>query len=127
MQHLKALLIEFLNKKDITNGDVILTSIISSALFLVIISLLKPLKSYFIKLFSKISNSIKKKIRYYKGKVTFNDLIEIENKQKKGLKLSKRKKELLDKNHKIIRDSLSKISFNINNFPNINDFKIDKK
>lgn len=127
MQHLKALLIEFLNKKDITNGDVILTSIISSALFLVIISLLKPLKSYFIKLFNKISNSIKKKIRYYKGRVTFNDLIEIENKQKKGLKLSKREKELLDKNHKIIRDSLSKISFNINNFPNINDFKIDKK
>ena len=101
--------IGFLNKHNLTAGDVILTSIISTIATMIVIFLFKSYVLEWLKsAFSKPKAYVDKKLRWRKGKLTIGELIELQRKKEAGESLRADEERLLATHERKVIEILAK-------------------
>lgn len=106
-------IINFLNNRQLSAGETILTSVISSLIFLFIVTMFKSIVLNF---YHKCKSKIQTKYRRYQGKLTTRELIELERKHKSGLPLSKKEAKILAEHHQKLATLITQNSDIIKNF-----------
>lgn len=102
-------IIDFLNNKDMTRLDIIITSISVTVIIFLLSTLLKKSCSFIRYIFDRVINKFKKIKRYKTGNLNASEWIELEEKIDKGEKLSKQEQIAYNKAYGKFQKSLEEL------------------
>lgn len=117
-------IINFLNNKQLTAGEIILTSVFSSLITLLLVYLFKSLIWKIAENFyAKCKFYVKKKYRLHKGRLTIKEIIELERKKNTGIPLTKKEEKILADCQEKMVEAIAKSGIKDMHIPNLPKMK----